>query len=556
MSTNTKNLKLIQQESHEYYDLNITNENLDIIDSEIGEKLNSPNLLNPNITNFEVGVGTVEETLKYYTEQMKQSIVTIDNIQGNTRKIGEVLNGVNLSRIIKVENENSTINLLKGKPTVIGIDYGNRKKGTYFLDMCINRYTRISYLELIDVIPGNQYTIKNFSSDNMIFIAHYYDEYGCKIIDGDVDWGTTLNVHTFTAPMGCYKVMIFGKKSDNSYIESSTLESLQLMFVHGTEPTSYIESDYKSNVYEYENIKLHKASATGIFDEIKEGKLIKRLDELNTGITSFDVKDFSISGDYGRIEVTLPNAIVYTSQHIICNTLPVYRYNSNTAKWLTPDENCIILNKTDTDKSRIYFVIKNQKTQDNILNYIKQAEMQIVYQRMNPLIEDINLSLVVNKDEKIKMVTPVDSSCTHKVSLNTKAQLEELQDFAIKEKKSIFEKIKKLTDVSMNLGPTGYIKLPTILGGIIFQWGIGTFTTNNTAGLFDTKIIFPITFENKCCACLSSLDKLGDNGWGDIDNYISHAYGISVTNVNIRGKSIVTTTTGKTGTFRWLAIGY
>lgn len=541
MSTNTKNLKLIQQESHEYYDLNITNENLDIIDSEIGEKLNSPNLLNPNITNFEVGVGTVEETLKYYTEQMKQSIVTIDNIQGNTRKIGETLQGVYLNRIVKVENENSTINLLKGKPSIIGTAYGDRGRGTYYLDMLLKRTYRIAYLELVDVIPGNQYTIKNFSSDNMIFIAHYYDEYGCKLIDGDVDWVTTPNVYTFIAPLGCYKIMIYGKKADNSNIRSSELDSLKLMFVQGTEPTSYVESDYRSQVYEYENIQLHRISPTGVFDEVKDGKLIKRLSEINTSNTYFEVTDFSTAGDYGRLEVILPNSIVYMVEHAICDKLPVYRYNSNTKKWSAPDENCIILNRTSTDTSRIYFVIENQRTQDAILTYIKQLELKIIYQRMNPIIEDINLTVLANKGDKIQAITPVNASCTHKVSLNAKSQIEDTQKVTIKEKGILWNKIANLFDVNMNLQQIGYIKLPSIFGGLMLQWG--RIASNELAITGTAK--FPIKFNSYCLNVQSTA------GWGT-GNTVNQVvtYGKTTTGFDYRISSTNLTE------FLWLAIGY
>ena len=65
------------------------------------------------------------------------------------------------------------------------------------------------------------------------------------------------------------------------------------------------------------------------------------------------------------------------------------------------------------------------------------------------------------------------------------------------------QKIKELTDVKMSLTPIGYVKLPTILGGLIFQWGYINvkvpydFAWNNPLSSSDYSNIegnFPITF--------------------------------------------------------------
>lgn len=109
------------------------------------------------------------------------------------------------------------------------------------------------------------------------------------------------------------------------------------------------------------------------------------------------------------------------------------------------------------------------------------------------------------------------------------------------------------SDMMQNLGTTGYKILP---GGLILQWGIVTFTTQNNEGLFDAKVTFPISFPNKCFICTPTLDVVDSNGWGEVDNYIAHAYSLSSTSCNVRGKSIKTTTMNKSGFFRYLAIGY
>ena len=49
--------------------------------------------------------------------------------------------------------------------------------------------------------------------------------------------------------------------------------------------------------------------------------------------------------------------------------------------------------------------------------------------------------------------------------------------------------------MEINLNNTGYIKLPTALGGLILQWGIISPTLSNYGS--DTYIEFPVHFSNK-----------------------------------------------------------
>ena len=53
---------------------------------DICESSTSGDLLNENVNSFKVGTGTIDGESKDFTDQMEQSIVTLDDIQGKTVK--------------------------------------------------------------------------------------------------------------------------------------------------------------------------------------------------------------------------------------------------------------------------------------------------------------------------------------------------------------------------------------------------------------------------------------------------------------------------------------
>lgn len=413
MSTNTKNLKLIQQESNEYYDLNIINKNLEIIDDEIGERSDSPNLLNSNVTSFEIGKGTVEGEIKDYTNQMQQSIVTLNNIIGKTVKDGTILKSIKL----------------------------NIRNGDY---------------------------VKN----------------------------TDINLCSLP---------------------------------------------------------------NGLYDELVDCVLTKKVDYINTskegGYTPFEFSTTTNGSDsYGRLTVDLENANITNVNDILCNVVEIVDYNITPNEWNTPTKNSLMINVSPTNKARIAFILKGVASMESALNAIRNTNpRQFVYKVQSPKSTNINISILANRGDTLSFDSPLSITCTHKVQLNTKAQVEELQDFIIKENKSVWEKIKRSTDIRSNLATNGYKIFP---GGLILQWGVVTFTTQNNEGLFDAKVTFPILFPNKCLICTPTLDVIDSNGWGEVDNYIAHAYSLSGSSCNVRGKSIKTTTMNKSGFFRYIAIGY
>lgn len=64
MATNTTNINLVKQEENEYYDINITNSNLDLIDNAIQNIKNEVDSLELTASNVTMADGTtVEEAI-------------------------------------------------------------------------------------------------------------------------------------------------------------------------------------------------------------------------------------------------------------------------------------------------------------------------------------------------------------------------------------------------------------------------------------------------------------------------------------------------------------
>lgn len=61
MATNTTNINLVKQEENEYYDINITNSNLDLIDNAIQDMKDKVDSLELTASNVTMADGTTVE---------------------------------------------------------------------------------------------------------------------------------------------------------------------------------------------------------------------------------------------------------------------------------------------------------------------------------------------------------------------------------------------------------------------------------------------------------------------------------------------------------------
>ena len=96
VGTNTTNINLVKQEENEYYDINITNSNLDLIDNAIQDMKNKVDSLELTASNVTMSDGsTVEDTVS----ANKTSILSLQEelglnkstLENNINTIREVL---------------------------------------------------------------------------------------------------------------------------------------------------------------------------------------------------------------------------------------------------------------------------------------------------------------------------------------------------------------------------------------------------------------------------------------------------------------------------------
>ena len=102
---------------------------------------------------------------------------------------------------------------------------------------------------------------------------------------------------------------------------------------------------------------------------------------------------------------------------------------------------------------------------------------------------------------------------------------------------------------AISLGPVGYIKFPTWLGGLIVQWGTSVVTTDGAA---QAAFPFPLTFPSNVYTTVANI---GDNG----DNKTA-VFGTTGTSVTTARFVLVDSTTGGgraafVARINWVAFG-
>lgn len=503
-------------------------ERVDTLESDVLNVNYSENLLNENVNSFKVGTGTVEGIKKDYTEQMEQSIITLDNVVGKTVLKNTKFENIEVNLGLNPVNLNITTNDWENA--------GGGNIGDSWDNFTSVANTRIRKRDLIDV---SDIQFLRISCNTGYVVSVVECDSNKKVISG-TGWDLK-SIDTLTLLGNSKYIGILIKKDNNENIFLSELSSTGIMI-------------QKLDSLDDKKVVL-RSLPNGSYDEINNYTLINRVKYFNTSedyLNVFLFETFNYDNvDWTRLTIELPNAYIDNEYKILCNAVNVVDFSLNPNEWSQPSGNSIFVNASTT-KNRITFMIKWVNSLESAINFLKnEYPRQLIYATERDTVETMDISIVANSNDIICINSPIPLTCTHKVSLNTKSQIEELQEVVQAERKSVWHKFKDLIDVKVKIGETGYIKLPSMLGGFIIQWGV--LKKDSSYGSIIQDINYPITF-NSIFFTSSTVSSV-DNELGNASRY-SSGHGARSNSVGvISASSLDDFVNSYRVVINWLAIG-
>lgn len=456
----------------------------------------SPLLTNTDVQNFKVGKGTVNGVSKDYSNQMMQSLITLDNIEGKTVKdeINNVLRNTELHKIYikEVVNSNSN-NLIIGDLEYGVCSYPDMPLGSPMSQIYTGVFNirRALFTTPIDVEPNTTYTVKNFSSDKFHFTFFSLDENGCKNGD-DIGWGNTVNTRTYTTGEHTRKIIIYTKLEDDSPISLATLKKAKITLVKGNSVNTYKEPKIKIKTQINPNVDL-RSLPNGVCDNLIDGKMYTNTFKTVLDGTEFDWVHWKTENNIA-VYYTRPGGVKPTADNIntgiLCDKLPSLTYNET----INPTKEGVSLY---SGYNYIGVCIKSSTASnlEQFKTYLSKNPLTVITEYYDDwkIVTPLDLSILANSGDTICIDTPIPLICTHQVSLNTKSQIEETQKVVETSIKSIFDLKALVNNFKIEkhlIGNSGYIRLPSVLGGMIIQWGVVDNCPSNTI----TRVNFPIAF--------------------------------------------------------------
>lgn len=448
--------------------------------------VNTPNiseeLINENVTSFKVGTSNVNGV--DLTNQMEQSLVTLNGIKGKT----EITN--NPDPTLKIKNtqvkllytldENDTTNYFNNKN--ITSDYGDT---TYTLDRNNIRVTTTSNgwryvnVEVYGLEPGCVYRL-------------YVDD--VQITRG----GSAISIDSYTN--GHLLSNVFANHStrpnsnSNGLVAKARNGKLKFEFYANLNEDSQGDVSYngitlrKVKEYTYADLTL-RSLPNGVKDEIKNNKLIKRIESYTLNGTEDWVLADGTKANTNSFSCPLPNAVPVNKAVVSLNSNK-YKNASDEELYL---EDVLGLAIGGLNSNKLMFRVgKGLSNVNKLKEHLSIAERDITIEyEIKEEVYDIDLAITCLPGETVFIDTNDNLTFSHQVQLNTKAQVEETQKQIIKSNKSIWQKFKEFTDVEMILEGNGYIKLPTALGGLTLQWFVAECTLNANTQIARASYHYP-----------------------------------------------------------------
>lgn len=517
---------------------------INTLKDDVLENSTSEDLLNENVTSFKVGAGTFEGLKKDYTDQMTQTLVNLENIDGKNDLAANRYHSKHIHAILT--NDGSTeLPIPWDSPTAV---YNNAK---YKYDTSIKALTvqatdktwaAVSYT--VPVEPGIVYGV----------VGH---------------WSTTSNSCYIRIQGVTSRKTYYSKRYDNTNVGVGLFDT----FLIDDKIDTNVEITFYSNISSlngytnYFDFKLLPNAKMGcepqidlgyvndsLYDEVRGNTLYKKLEFLG--------KPHQLDWKESASNSSDKDFLVYYASLPWLTTVTDNDWNIGYCPWLENKPYGYTASATSSSTSPDYSVdcfsahnelgelrIKINRTTASTVDSLKKWLSEGVFFYLKKSVEDkqhTNISFLVNKKDVVYIDSPVPITCTHKINLNTKAQVEETQKIIETNVKSIFD-IKKFINslkFSYSFATNGYIKFPDIFGGLLIQWGSMIFTTS----VLDTTVILPLTYKNRCLAEYSAVHGR--------DNNFDARVNFEVFNASQARLVVKNNLAGKENEISWFTIGF
>lgn len=352
----------------------------------------------------------------------------------------------------------------------------------------------------------------------------------------------------------------------NSQILQKSANSVIAVYVGG-EATIRLHAslDTTAGDVTYKNIQINKVKEmivpdiqlnslpNGVKDEIKDGMLIKRTGIINlaelTWTCSSEQSTFAAYFNKDVSNIKMSSSVDAIDNNILCNSFK----NSSTSN--VDDQNNYSENIINSHWSMSELKIKISKndcpSHGDLNAWLRDNNVHAVYELETPECVPVNLSIKVDKGDTVVINTTKTMDLTYDIQLNTRAQIDALQE-SVKHSDIIANDLNELLkSVGWEFavrdvieGSSAYKIFHYVLpGGLIIQGGRAT----QQAGNDSVRVEYAIPFTAECITTLA----LGQ--WSNSSN---HYWVVGITDRKTFCQFVKNGNKDQSDEVYWLSIGY